>query len=378
MSVKSDAGKIGAGGIRSTRLKVESEAVYAGSAAAVVCGIVAFTLFVGRMTPLWGGFSVGAVAAVAALVASVVIAYVGYWRSRHRPGQEWRLRIRPWKFVLDATTVALVHAALAGIFTASVFVVLQRSFDGLEVDVIIGTIGVVAAAGASGYLVYLSVSDITTRKMATLLVGFMALSTLASIAAVEDEYWWEYHFSQLGTAGDFSAWMFNTTLIVAGFFVTTFTLYLYRDLTTLVERGVLLHRWAPRLMSAVFVILGVMLAGVGLFPLDVNAAAHNGCASGMAAAFAVMVLGAPAILKGLPRRFFVICYVTFAMIIGAFLLFTPIAYYNLTAFELVAFTIIFSWITVFIRFVDAVVAATADAAAPPAPPQPEVVPESVA
>jgi hypothetical membrane protein len=364
VSVQVDAG-MGGAGIRSTRLRVESEAVYAGTAAAVICGIVAFTLFIGRMMPLWGGgLSVGAVAAISAVVAGVVVAYVGYWRSRHRPGQEWRLRIRPWKFVLDATTVALVHAALAGIFTASVFVVLQRSFDGLEVDVIIGTICVIAAAGASGYLIYLSVSDITTRKMATLLVAFMALSTLASIAAVEDEYWWEYHFSQLGTAGDFSAWMFNTTLIVAGFFVTTFTLYLHRDLTTLVDRGILVHRWAPRIMSVTFVILGVMLAGVGLFPVDVNMAVHNGCASGMAAAFAVMVLGSPWILKGLPRRFFVICYVTFGVLIVSFLLFTPIAYYNLTAFELVAFTVIFSWITVFIRFIDALV--SAEPVAPPA------------
>jgi hypothetical membrane protein len=377
VSVKADAGSSD-GGIRSARLRVESEAVYAGAAAAAVCGIVAFTLFIGRMVPLWGGgLSVGAVAAISALVAGIVAAYLGYWRSRHRTGQEWRLRIRPWKFLLDATTVALVHAALAAIFTASVFVVLQRSFDGLEVDVIIGTIAVVAATGASGYLIYLSVSDITTRKMATLLVSFMALSTLASIAAVEDEYWWEYHFSQLGTAGDFSAWMFNTTLIVAGFFVTTFTLYLHRDLTTHVERGDLMRAWAPRVMSVAFVVLGVMLAGVGLFPLDVNMAAHNGCASGMAAAFAVMVLGSPYILKGLPRRFFVICYVTFAMLIGAFLLFSPVAYYNLTAFELIAFTIIFSWITVFIRFVDAIAASTTDATTPPTPPTTAVVPESV-
>ncbi|MGX5695846.1 DUF998 domain-containing protein [Agromyces soli] len=339
----------------STLLRVESEAVYAGAAAAIGSGLVAFALFLGRMVPLWGGVSVGGVAAVAALVVGVVVGYVGYWRSRHRAGQEWRLRIRPWKFVLDATTVALVHAALAAIFTASVFVVLQRSFDGLEVDVIIGTIAVIAATGATGYLTYLSVSDISTRKMATLLVAFMALSTLASIAAVEDEYWWEYHFSQLGTADDFSAWMFNTTLIVAGFFVTTFTLYLYRDLSALVDRGVLAHRWAPRTVSVAFVVLGVMLAGVGLFPVDVNMAVHNGCASGMAAAFAVMVLGSPIILKGMPRRFFVICFATFGVLIGSFLLFAPLGYYNLTAFELIAFTIIFSWITVFIRFVDALV-----------------------
>ena len=39
------------------------------------------------------------------------------------------------------------------------------------------------------------------------------------------------------------------------------------------------------------------------------------------------------------------------------LLFEPIAYYNLTAFELAAFSIIFGWISVFIRFVSALTVA---------------------
>ena len=41
------------------------------------------------------------------------------------------------------------------------------------------------------------------------------------------------------------------------------------------------------------------------------------------------------------------------LLLGSALLFEPIAYYNLTAFELAAFSIIFGWISVFIRFVSA-------------------------
>ena len=83
---------------------------------------------------------------------------------------------------------------------------------------------------------------------------------------------------------------------------------------------------------------------------------HNLCATGMAIAFSVMVLGSPRILAGLPRRFFVFCIGTFVVLIGSFLLFEPVGYYNLTALELIAFSIIFGWISVFIRFINALAA----------------------
>ncbi|HET6672067.1 MAG TPA: DUF998 domain-containing protein [Agromyces sp.] len=343
----------------SPRLRVETEAVVAGVAAALVLGGIGCLFFIGRDTPLWGGVSVGLVSAGASLVAGILAGYIGYWRSRHRAGQEWRLKIGAWKFMVDATSVALVHAIIAAIISIAVFVMLQRGFEGLVVDALTATMAVAVVSGFTGYAIYLSVSDITTRKMASLLVFFMSASVLTSISTAQDPAWWEYHFSQLGTADGFSSTMFNLALIIAGFFVTTFSLYLHRDLTALAERGVLEHAWAPRFISIAFVVMGVMLAGVGLFPLDVSVALHNGCASGMAAAFAAMVLGSPWILRGLPKRFHVFCFGTFALLIGGFLLFEPVGYYNLTAFELVAFSIIFGWITVFIRFVNAL--ATPDA-----------------
>ena len=49
--------------------------------------------------------------------------------------------------------------------------------------------------------------------------------TLTAMATSSDPTWWEYHFSQLGTFGDRSSSLFNLTLIIAGFFVTTFAVW---------------------------------------------------------------------------------------------------------------------------------------------------------
>jgi len=56
----------------------------------------------------------------------------------------------------------------------------------------------------------------------------------------------------------------------------------------------------------------------------------------------------------MPRRFFLVRTAAFVALIASALLFEPIGYWNLTAFELIAFSIIFGWISVFIRFVDAI------------------------
>ena len=221
------------------------------------------------------------------------------------------------------------------------------------------------ASGLAGYWIYLSVSSITTPKLAMLLIVFMASATLASMATAQDPQWWEYHFSQLGTAEDFSSSLFNLALIIGGAFVTTFALYVDRDLTTLVRQGVLERASAPRVVSVVFIVMGVLLAGVGLVPVNVSTPIHNFCAVGMSISFLTLLIGSPWILRGMPKRFFVFCTGGVVLLLASAVLFEPIGYYNLTAFELAAFSIIFGWISVFIRFVSALTATptTAPAAA---------------
>jgi Protein of unknown function (DUF998) len=344
------------------RLAVESEALLAGAFAAGATGLIALFLFAGAVWPLWGGLSVGIVAAVSVLVTGIGAGAAGYWRSRNLPGQEWRHRLKPWKFSVDVGTVAAVHAIIGFILTMVVFVTLQRSFEGLVVDVWTSVGAVAVASGLGAYWIYLSVSAITTPKLAMLLIVFMASATLASMATAQDPQWWEYHFSQLGTADDFSSSLFNLALIIGGAFVTTFALYVDRDLTTLVRQGVLERASAPRVVSVVFIVMGVLLAGVGLVPVNVSTPIHNFCAVGMSISFLTLLIGSPWILRGMPKRFFVFCTGGIVLLLASAVLFEPLGYYNLTAFELAAFSIIFGWISVFIRFVSALTAPSTDAA----------------
>ncbi|HEY9264578.1 MAG TPA: hypothetical protein VIQ11_08255, partial [Mycobacterium sp.] len=62
-------------------------------------------------------------------------------------------------------------------------------------------------------------------------------------------------------------------------------------------------------------------------------------------------------------RFFLFCDGAIVVLLGGALLFEPVGYWNLTAFELIAFSTIFGWISVFIRFTNALSVQHADGGA---------------
>ncbi|BDZ54954.1 hypothetical protein GCM10025870_20270 [Agromyces marinus] len=78
---------------------------------------------------------------------------------------------------------------------------------------------------------------------------------------------------------------------------------------------------------------------------------HNTVASGMAVVYAVIVIGLPKFLPSMPRVFVILgwVYVGVIVVLGVFF---ATGYYNLTAVELVAGLLIFSWIILFLRNAD--------------------------
>jgi hypothetical protein len=106
-----------------------------------------------------------------------------------------------------------------------------------------------------------------------------------------------------------------------------------------------------RTVPVLFVIMGIMLACVGIFPVDVNMSAHNLSASGMAVMYLVLLIGGPRFFRGMPRTYFVASWAFLAAMAASVILFIPaVGYFSLTAFEIIVFALIFGWIAVFIRF----------------------------
>lgn len=333
-----------------TTLRVESAAVYVATAAGIIGA--AYGLVVALVlpdAPLRGDWSFGVLAALAGAAVAALVSGVGYWRSRNRPGQQWRHALAPWKVAVNTTSVVIVHTALAAIAVYVIYLVLSLGFIGLNVVTFWAVVLMAVTLGLTAYVVFLSVARMTTQRMSSLLMAFVAIGTLTSMVTTPDAGWWKVHFSQLGTFDDLSSALFNGTLIAGGLLVTTFAVYIANDLEALVARRGLSSSRTPLIVSVCFVVMGIMLACVGIFPVDVNEWLHNLSASGMAVMYLALLIGGATWLKGMPRAYFLSSWAFLAALVVSVFLFA-IAYFSLTAFEIVVFALIFGWIAVFIRF----------------------------
>jgi hypothetical membrane protein len=332
-------------------LRAESEAVYAAFAAGVLGAVYGLVVaLVAPDRPLadeTGGF--GLLAAIGAALVAAAAAGTGYWRARNRPGQEWRRSLSSWKFTVNTISVVIVHAALAFLATYAGFRLLSMGFIGLPVIMFWAIVLMTVTLGLSAYIVYLSVSRMNTQRMSSLLMAFIVIGTLTAMITTPDPEWWTVHFSQLGTFDDLSSFVFNGTLIAGGLLVTTFAVYIANDMERLLRAGVLQNPRSPRTVSILFVIMGVMLAGVGIFPVDFSLLLHNLSATGMAIMFLGLLIAGPKLLRGMPRTYFLSSWAFLAATIASVVLFV-VGYFSLTAFEIIVFALIFGWIAVFIRF----------------------------
>lgn len=324
-------------------------------AVGVVVGMMAFS---GYRPPLSGPHSVGTVAAINAAVAAGLASFAGFLVTA-RTTRRWLLQHHKVWFVADALGLVVVHAAIATMAGLAIFRLFQESFVGLTVDRPSGTVMLTFVTAIAGYTAFTSAARLTARSLSTLLAVFMVAGMLVSMLLAENPYWWHAFFSELGTgqAGLWSFWTFNTTLTVSGLVLTTLARFITQDLYPWAQArersgrrraqiGVV--RWG-------LIIIGLCMAGAGVVPINVSDPIHSTFIRVLAVVFVLLLLTLWIWLPGFPGAFYAVTYLTVLTVAGATVLWYPLGYYNLTGFELATAGVVYGWLVIFIRSVDAVV-----------------------
>jgi hypothetical membrane protein len=353
-AVSHGVGEHGAAERISRRLRVasvESLALGMGALAFAAVAVVAFFVFAGHDLSIAGAGSVGQFAAIACCLVTLV-AYGGGrvatwsipWYSRPR---EHRSRLGAAVEAFDSLAISVAHAVVVLLLWTVLSDVLARSFQDAQVFAIPATLLVGTAAAVSAYYVFLSAANMNPLLLSAVLAIFLVVGALTSMLTASNPHWWKQNLSVLGISDDWSAATFNITVIVGGILVTAIARYATDsgDPERRPTRGELQVRTA-------LVIVGAMLACVGLFPVDRFFLLHNTAATGMAVVFCILAVGIRWMMPHLPRAFYVLGWV-FIGVIVLVALFFAVGYYNLTAVELVAAVLIFSWIIVFLRITEA-------------------------
>ena len=328
---------------------LESSALVVGAATFVLSGIVAALVFWGRSAPIAGPGSVGQFVALAAAVAGIVVfvaarVLVAVGRPA-RPDLGHGLDVPGARLHwFDIAALALAHAVIALLGWLGIADLLSKSFTDAVVYSFSAAVLCGVAVAVTAYVVFLSAARLTPMRLSLILAAFVVVGTFASMLSSTDPHWWQKNLSTLGISDDVSALAFNLTLIVAGVIVTTIAHYATATLPVTTEK----ERRGRALVRTALVVMGVLLACVGIFPVDRFLTAHNVAASGMAVVFVAMVIGLRRLVPSMPRVFILLGY-TFVGVIVVLAVFFITGYYNLTAVELVAFLLIFSWLIVFLR-----------------------------
>ncbi|WP_248145877.1 hypothetical protein [Microbacterium aoyamense] len=322
----------------------ESAAIVLGAVVFVAAAVVAVVVFWGRALPIAGAGSIGTFVAIAAAASAAVSFGVGRLvASRlHIGGIAGRTRSRYLWFDLIALSIA--HAAIALLGWIGVATVMEDAFLGATLYTSPAVVLAGAATALTAYASYLSALALSPKHLSLVLAVFLVVGVMSAMLSSSDPLWWQMNLSALGITHDISSLTFNLTLIVSGVIITTIARFGTASLpsVTVADRRRL---WIVR---SVFILLGVLLACVGIFPVDRFFLLHNTVATGMAVAYGLLVIGAPWLLPSLPRTFLVLGYVFVAGIVALTILFFA-GVYNLTAVELVAGLMIFAWVILFLR-----------------------------
>ncbi|MGW9631772.1 DUF998 domain-containing protein [Agromyces sp. NPDC055520] len=348
---------------------LESGALIVGASFFVLGGLVALVLFWGRDLPISGAGSLGEYAAIGGAVTAFVAFVLGRYLASRTANPALRREIGTGLSVpgarlhwFDIAALAIAHGAIALLGWLAIATVLEFSFR----DAVVFTLPAAALAGVAvaitGYVSFLSAARMTPMLLSLVLAVFLVVGAFASMLSASDPHWWKENLSALGMTNDISAMAFNVTLIVAGAIVTIVARYA----TAALPIGTPPDRRGRDLVRVGLGLIGIFLACVGIFPVDEFFLVHNTVATGMTICFAVIVIGLPWFIRSVPRVFVGLGYL-YVVVIVVVAIFFATGYYNLTAVELVAACLIFSWIIVFLRTAGASGASETDAAATPTP-----------
>ncbi|WP_435743446.1 DUF998 domain-containing protein [Microbacterium sp. PMB16] len=342
----------------------EATALIVGGAFLVLGFVVALPVFWGRELSISGAGSIGVFASFGGAVVAAAAFALGRLATRPEepdpdgvrdgfsvPGD--RLR---W---YDLIAIAFAHAAIAALGWLGVAQLLERSFTDAPVFAFPGAVLVAVAFALTGYVCFLSAVALTPMVLSLVLAVFLVVGAFASMLASSDVHWWRDNLSALGMSTNSASIAFNVTLVIAGVMITTIARYATAGLPAIDP----LDRRGRFIVRGGLILMGIFLACVGIFPVDEFFLVHNTVATGMTVVFAVVVVGLPWFLPSIPRVFvaFGWAYVLVIVLLAAFF---AVGYYNLTAVELIAAVLIFSWIIVFLRTAGSVTREPAAAEAP--------------
>lgn len=291
---------------------------------------------------IWLGFGVA---------VAVFIAFLLGFRYGKRPvGMKKSIHIT--RSIIMSLSLAVAHAAIGFLAVVALAQYAGHSLSGLAITAFI-TAGVSALAILIAvYVTYIQAVNMSASRLAGVLALFMTSGALTSITTTTNHDWWRNHFSALGMGDTLSSHTFNLTMIIAGLIVISLSHYIIQELRTIRKYFPQLTTRKTDILRGMYLYIGGMMIGVGVFPYDKFRQLHDFCGHSLSAVFLAMIVLLPWLIPGFSAWFIGVSYLLVGVVAYAYWTFLhgPV---SLLIVETIGMLIFFFWLTLFIRHMTA-------------------------
>lgn len=287
--------------------------------------------------PLTGQVSIAASAIVLSLISGMLSFTICFIRIKQQKVQAaakdiyWRNLPSIWISFAIITLLALLFF----------FKILGAIFYGASFDLFTAALLFFAINASVNYtLLYLAL-EINVTLLLNLMIFVIIGGVFGAMMTNNDNQWWQFNFSFLGTEEARASWQFNFTLILSAVLMIALVDFLFVHLKKKYPGRKTTILWG------LLVLVALNLGGVGAFPYVENsiyATIHNQVASNLVYLIILLILFIRYLLPVITKEFQYISYLIMGMLVTSLVLFQGIHYFSLTVFELISFILAFSWL----------------------------------
>lgn len=316
--------------------------------AVVISGLISLLAFVlifkpYSQIPLTGDKSIATLVIIFGIITGM-FNFTYYFTKEKKSEEKSVVQKISWR---NYPTVLISYLIIMTLVLLFMFNVLGQFFSGVSFDVYTSTVIGTIMVSILNYIMIHIAQTLSPKRLINSLILIILSGVAIAMMTNKDAQWWTYNLSFLGTPNAADSWQFNLTLMISALLMIALIDYVF-DLLYEIEGKV------KRLiiLKLLLVAIALCLGGVGFFPhneIVFNQIMHNKAAGYLVYLFIILIVAIRWLLPSVTKQFLNLSYGIGLGLIVAEVLFEGVHYLSLTAFEIIAFVLAFSWLLLLLQ-----------------------------
>lgn len=237
-------------------------------------------------------------------------------------------------------TVALAFALISFMLMAGLFWIAGRLFKGASFDLVTSTVLFALMTSVEIQAINSLVPQLSSRLLTNIFIAVIVSGVILAMISNQNLYWWKHNLSFLGTNKAVDSWEFNLALFFSGLILLALVDYLFASLKRIFPKSRQLL-----VLRILLTLLAIDLGMVGAFPnnLEIHSL-HTRLAGYLIFLILGLIFGIRWLLPDISTDFQHISWMIAVALLAGEILFQVVGYLSLTAFEIMAFLLAFSWL----------------------------------